>query len=85
MASIRPRASSPTPTSYSGVSNYRSDTYRPTRDREGSTLSPPVPSSGRDGGKGNTSSESRAIAKLHWDEIGLFLGHPNGAGRVFLL
>ena len=52
------RPSSPTNTTFSGISNYRSDSYRPIRDKD----IPPMPP-----------LDSKRIAKVHWDELQAFL------------
>ncbi|GJJ08537.1 hypothetical protein Clacol_002755 [Clathrus columnatus] len=54
------RAPSPSNTSYSGISRYQSQSYRP------------VPSMANP--NANTFTESRRVAKLHFDEIQIFLG-----------
>ncbi|KAG8932703.1 component of the polarisome [Tulasnella sp. 418] len=56
------RAPSPTSTTFSGISNYRSDNYKPTRDKPGSSQIPAVPS-----------MDSRATARIHFDELQRFL------------
>ena len=58
MASMKPsprsRAPSPTPTTFSGISNYRTDSYRPIRDKN----APAVPT-----------VDYRQISKIHFDEL----------------
>jgi hypothetical protein len=52
------RAPSPTLTSFSGISSYRTDTYKPLRDKS-STSSPPL--------------ESYQVARAHYDELSKYL------------
>ena len=52
------RPSSPTGTTYSGISSYKTDAYRPLRGKE----APPVPV-----------IDSRKIARAYWDELYKFL------------
>lgn len=54
------RAPSPTPTAFSGISNYRSESYRPLREK-GNNL-PAVPS-----------LDQRIVAKTHFDELSRYL------------
>ncbi|KAG6333822.1 hypothetical protein ID866_5270 [Astraeus odoratus] len=54
------RAPSPTPTSFSGISNYRTDSYRPIRDQPGVPAVPP-------------SLDQRAIARTHYNELSQYL------------
>jgi hypothetical protein len=54
----RARPPSPTNTTYSGISNYRSDSYRPVRERE----VPAVPQ-----------VDSKKVARVHFNELQLFL------------
>ncbi|KAJ3867975.1 hypothetical protein EV359DRAFT_70843 [Lentinula novae-zelandiae] len=51
------RAPSPTPTAFSGISNYRTDSYRPI-----SKNAPPVPQ-----------IDYRSISKIHFDELSQYL------------
>ncbi|KAJ8076914.1 component of the polarisome [Marasmius tenuissimus] len=52
------RAPSPTPTAFSGISNYRTDSYRPVKDRN----APPVPQ-----------IDYRSISKTHFGELSKYL------------
>ncbi|TFK44453.1 hypothetical protein BDQ12DRAFT_673015 [Crucibulum laeve] len=52
------RAPSPTPTAFSGISNYRTDSYRPIRDNN----VPAVPT-----------IDYRQVSKTHFDELGRYL------------
>jgi hypothetical protein len=52
------RAPSPTPTAFSGISNYRNDSYRPIRDRN----APAVPS-----------IDYRLVSKTHFNELARYL------------
>ncbi|KAH8115471.1 hypothetical protein DFH11DRAFT_1688560 [Phellopilus nigrolimitatus] len=52
------RAPSPTNTTYSGISNYRSDQYKPLRDK---SRTPSVP------------VDPKAIAKVHYEEMATYL------------
>ncbi|KAF8995499.1 hypothetical protein BDQ17DRAFT_1545214 [Cyathus striatus] len=52
------RAPSPTPTAFSGISNYRTDSYRPTRDNN----APAVPQ-----------IDYRQVSRTHFDELGKYL------------
>ncbi|KAG6866201.1 hypothetical protein C0991_007226 [Blastosporella zonata] len=52
------RAPSPTPTAFSGISNYRTDSYRPIRDKN----VPAVPQ-----------IDYRAVSKTHFDELSRYL------------
>jgi hypothetical protein len=52
------RAPSPTPTAFSGISNYRTDSYRPIRDKN----VPAVPA-----------IDYRLISKSHFDELTRYL------------
>ncbi|KAK7045688.1 component of the polarisome [Paramarasmius palmivorus] len=51
------RAPSPTPTAFSGISNYRNDSYRPIREN-----APPVPQ-----------IDYRSISKTHFEELSKYL------------
>ncbi|KAJ3733811.1 hypothetical protein DFJ43DRAFT_1038294 [Lentinula guzmanii] len=51
------RAASPTPTAFSGISNHRTDSYKPT-----SKNAPPVPQ-----------IDYRSISKIHYDELHRYL------------
>ncbi|CAA7259162.1 unnamed protein product [Cyclocybe aegerita] len=53
------RAPSPTPTAFSGISNYRTESYRPSRDGKGQ---PPVPT-----------IDYRQVSKTHHEELGKYL------------
>ena len=52
------RAPSPTPTSFSGISNYRTDTYKPLRDKS-SVSTPPI--------------DPYQVARAHYDELSKYL------------
>ncbi|KAG6884997.1 hypothetical protein C0993_006648 [Termitomyces sp. T159_Od127] len=52
------RAPSPTPTAFSGISNYRTDSYRPIRDKS----VPAVPQ-----------IDFRTVSKIHFDELSHYL------------
>ena len=52
------RASSPTNTTYSGISSYRSDAYRPLLDNSS---------------KQYTIADPRTVAHTHFDELSLYL------------
>ncbi|KDQ11966.1 hypothetical protein BOTBODRAFT_113544 [Botryobasidium botryosum FD-172 SS1] len=65
-----PRPPSPTNTTYSGISNYRSESYRPLRDRQPSTS---AQSSSREQIPAIPSVDPRTIARSHHDELRTFL------------
>ncbi|KAE9408640.1 hypothetical protein BT96DRAFT_913786 [Gymnopus androsaceus JB14] len=52
------RAPSPTPTAFSGISNYRTDSYRPLSNKN----APPVPQ-----------IDYRTVSKIHFDELSKYL------------
>lgn len=52
------RAPSPTPTAFSGISNYRNDSYRPIRDRN----APAVPT-----------IDYRLVSRTHFNELSRYL------------
>ena len=52
------RVPSPTNTTYSGISNYRTDQYRPLRDK---SRTPSIP------------IDPKGIAKIHYDEMAAYL------------
>ncbi|EGO00874.1 hypothetical protein SERLA73DRAFT_87202 [Serpula lacrymans var. lacrymans S7.3] len=54
------RSSSPTPTTFSGISNYRTESYRPIRDK--SSNAPAMPS-----------LDPRFVARTHFDELSRYL------------
>ena len=60
------RAPSPTNTAYSGFSNYRTDSYRPLREK----------------GKAESTSQSdsRSVARAHYEEMTLFLANHMAKG-----
>ena len=66
------RGPSPTPTAFSGISNYRTDSYRPLRDLKGA---PPVPT-----------IDYRQVSKIHYAELGRYLASylAKGADHAFL-
>lgn len=53
------RAPSPTPTTFSGISNYRTESYRPIKDKGNVPAVPAV--------------NSRVVARTHFDELASFL------------
>jgi len=53
------RVPSPTPTSFSGISNYRTDSYRPIKDQGNVPVM--------------TSSEPKSIARTHFNELSQYL------------
>ena len=66
---LLPRAPSPTPsTAFSTISNYRSEAYRPIN----SNGSPPA------------GLDSRAVAKLHFEELNRFLAAYLARGSFHL-
>jgi hypothetical protein len=66
-----PSPASPTNTSYSGISNYRTDSYKPIRDTKGAPAVPPI--------------DARIIAKIHYDELSLFLDSHMAKGTCVSL
>jgi protein SPA2 len=64
--SYRARPPSPSNTNFSGISNYRSESYRPIRDRE----VPAVPQ-----------IDSKKVARVHFDELSLFLSSHLARGQ----
>ena len=62
MASMKPsprsRAPSPTPTAFSGISNYRTDSYRPVKDKN----APPLPQ-----------IDYRSVSRAHFEELSKYL------------
>lgn len=65
--SYRGRPVSPTGTTISGISNYRSDSYRPIRERD----VPQVPQ-----------IDSKKIARIHFDELQSFLASHLAKGSL---
>ena len=61
------RAPSPTLTSFSGISNYRTDPYKPLRDK--SSLSSPSP-------------DSYQVARTHYDELSKYLSSYLAKGSI---
>ena len=53
------RGPSPTPTAFSGISNYRTDSYRPHRDLKGAPAVPTI--------------DYRQVSKIHYAELGKYL------------
>ncbi|KAF8895714.1 hypothetical protein CPB84DRAFT_1782266 [Gymnopilus junonius] len=53
------RAPSPTPTAFSGISNYRTDSYRPIRDLKGAPAVPAI--------------DYRLVSKSHFEELAKYL------------
>lgn len=73
LASFRnnnPSPASPTNTAYSGISSYRTDSYKPIRDTKGAPAVPPI--------------DARIIAKTHFDELNLFLESHMAKGKCAL-
>jgi hypothetical protein len=56
------RAPSPTPTAFSGISSYASQSYRPIRDKSISNTTPAVPN-----------LDARVVARTHFDELSRYL------------
>lgn len=63
------RAPSPTLTSFSGISSYRTDTYKPIRDK--SSVSSPPP-------------DSYQVARTHYDELSKYLSSYLAKGSLYL-
>jgi hypothetical protein len=61
------RAPSPTLTSFSGISSYRTDTYKPLRDKS-SVSSPPL--------------DSYQVARTHYDELCKYLSSYLAKGSI---
>jgi hypothetical protein len=57
------RPASPTNTAYSGVSNYRNDSYKPLRPNANTDSKVPA----------TPALDGRVIAKIHFEELNLFL------------
>ena len=53
------RGPSPTPTAFSGISSYRTDSYRPLRDLKGAPAVPTI--------------DYRQVSKIHYAELGRYL------------
>jgi protein SPA2 len=64
--SYRARPPSPSNTNFSGISNYRSESYRPIRERE----VPAVPQ-----------IDSKKVARVHFDELSQFLSSHLAGGQ----
>lgn len=62
------RAPSPTPTAFSGISNYRTDSYRPIRDKN----VPAVPQ-----------IDYRLVSKTHFEELSVYLAAYLARGTSF--
>lgn len=62
------RAPSPTPTAFSGISNYRTDSYRPIRDLKGAPAVPTI--------------DYRQVSKIHYAELGKYLASYLAAGTL---
>ena len=62
-----PRAPSPTNTTFSGISSYRTDSYKPLRDKS-SISSPPL--------------DPQIIARIHFDELSKYLVSYLAKGSV---
>ncbi|KAG7090973.1 hypothetical protein E1B28_010040 [Marasmius oreades] len=58
MKGSRSRVPSPTPTAFSGISNYRTDSYRPVKDKN----APPVPQ-----------IDYRSVSRTHFEELSKYL------------
>jgi protein SPA2 len=69
------RVPSPTPTAFSGISNYRSESYRPIRETKNGTSSnaPAVPS-----------VDARIVARTHFDELSRYLAVYLARGALCL-
>ena len=65
---LLPRAPSPTPTAFSAISNYRSEAYCPINSKG----SPPA------------GLDSRAVAKIHYEELSRFLASYLAGGKFHL-
>lgn len=65
-----PRAPSPTPTAFSGISNYRTDSYRPIRDKN----VPAVPA-----------IDYRLISRTHFDELSRYLASYLARGMLVFI
>lgn len=65
------RGPSPTPTAFSGISNYRTDSYRPLRDLKSAPAVPTI--------------DYRQVSKIHYAELGKYLASylAKGANRPF--
>lgn len=61
------RAPSPTPTAFSGISNYRTDSYRPIN----KSSQPAVPS-----------LDPRIVARTHFDELSRYLSAYLARGKL---
>lgn len=64
------RAPSPTNTMFSGISNYRSDQYKPLREKS-RTPSGPI--------------DPKAVAKIHYDEMANYLENHLAKGMLTVL
>lgn len=62
------RAPSPTPTAFSGISNYRTESYRP-RDLKGAPAVPTI--------------DYRQVSKIHYGELGKYLASYLAAGACY--
>ncbi|KAF9268744.1 hypothetical protein L218DRAFT_954190 [Marasmius fiardii PR-910] len=58
MKPSRSRVPSPTPTAFSGISNYRTDSYRPVKDKN----APPLPQ-----------IDYRSVSRIHFEELSKYL------------
>jgi hypothetical protein len=65
------RGPSPTPTAFSGISNYRTDSYRPLRDLKGAPAVPTI--------------DYRQVSKIHYAELGKYLASYLAKGTDFFL
>ena len=65
------RAPSPTPTAFSGISNYRTDSYRPVRDTKGAPAVPTI--------------DYRQVSRIHYTELGKYLASYLAAGTSCLI
>lgn len=63
-----PSPASPTSTTYSGISNYRTDSYKPLRDTKGAPAVPQI--------------DPRIITKTHFDELNIFLESHMAKGEL---
>ena len=63
------RGPSPTPTAFSGISNYRTDSYRPLRDLKAAPAVPTI--------------DYRQVSKVHYAELGKYLASYLAKGTNF--
>jgi len=65
------RAPSPTPTAFSGISNYRTDSFRPAKDGKGVPAVPTI--------------DYRQVSKTHYGELGRYLANYLAKGAYAVL